>query len=294
MKQTHITSPGETSRGSFQKRITGRKAALILALLAAVLLCCACHNPFLLEDAEPAPEGGDTAGIENEAADEENTAAPSGEDDKKASMEGFIVCLDPGHGIAGASKQEPVSPKSSETKPAYVSGAAGNAQTEEELNLAVAEILKEKLEADGATVIMTRTTHEATVSNIERAEIANEAGADLCVRIHADGSENKSTHGISVLVPEGSLLGTPSIIEPSRAAAEAVHDALIDATGAEDHGIVARTDMTGFNWSEVPVILVEMGFLSNDEEDAKMATDEYRETLAEGMYRGIRDWLLKE
>ena len=148
--------------------------------------------------------------------------------------------------------------------------------------------------ADGATVIMTRTAHEATVSNIERAEMANEAGANLCVRIHADGSDNKSIHGISVLVPEGNLLGTPAIVEPSRSAGEAVHDALIDATGAEDHGIVERTDLTGFNWSEVPVILVEMGFLSNDEEDAKLATDEYREILAEGMHQGIRNWLMNK
>ena len=262
----------------------------ILALAATVLW--GCQNPFLLDDTEPLPEG------EAPAAEDmqDSSGAEGGEagTDEAGALQGFTICLDPGHGITSASRQEAVSPKSSETKPAYVSGASGNAQTEEELNLAVAEKLRDKLEASGATVIMTRTTHEAEVSNIERAEMANDAGADLCVRIHADGSENKSIHGISVLVPAGSLLGTPSIIEPSRAAAESVHDALIDVTAAEDHGIVERTDMTGFNWSQVPVILVEMGFLSNDEEDVKMATDEYREALAEGMYRGIRDWLLDQ
>ena len=120
----------------------------------------------------------------------------------------------------------------------------------------------------------------------------DDEGSSLTV--DADGSDNKSIHGISVLVPEGNLLGTPAIVEPSRSAGEAVHDALIDATGAEDHGIVVRTDLTGFNWSEVPVILVEMGFLSNDEEDAKLATDEYREILAEGMHQGIRNWLMNQ
>ena len=52
-----------------------------------------------------------------------------------------------------------------------------------------------------------------------------------------------------------------------------------------------REDLTGFNWSEVPVILVEMGFLSNSEEDEKMSTDSYREKLAEGISNGIEKWL---
>ena len=293
MKKQRMTKrSGGRPRGVFQRnhRVFGLAAAMLLA----VILCCGCHNPFLLEDVDTAPADEPETGT----AVEESSQTPStGEvvpEESSGSLTGFTICLDPGHGIASASKQEAVSPKSSETKPAYVSGAVGNSQTEEEVNLAVAEKLKAKLEADGATVIMTRTTHEATVSNIERAEMANEAGANLCVRIHADGSDNKSIHGISVLVPEGNLLGTPAIVEPSRSAGEAVHDALIAATGAEDHGIVVRTDLTGFNWSEVPVILVEMGFLSNDEEDAKLATDEYREILAEGMHQGIRNWLMNQ
>ena len=120
--------------------------------------------------------------------------------------------------------------------------------------------MKNKLEALGAEVIMTRTKHDVAVSNIERAEIANDANADICIRIHADGTENSSANGFSILVPSGDLLGNPSIIEPSREAAEAVETSLSESTGARDRGIVEREDLTGFNWSEVPVILVEMGF----------------------------------
>ncbi len=87
------------------------------------------------------------------------------------------------------------------------------------------------------------------------------------------------------------MLGNPSIIEPSREAAEAVETSLSESTGARDRGIVEREDLTGFNWSEVPVILVEMGFLSNSEEDEKMSTDSYREKLAEGISNGIEKWL---
>lgn len=284
MKQKKMNCPGNRSRGVF------RTGAVLLTLLL-VLVMSGCQNPFLLEEVDPEPASEQDA-AQGEAVASPETGEAVTEADGEGELTGFTICLDPGHGITSESKQEAVSPLSSETKPAYVSGAVGNSQTEEELNLAVAEKLKAKLEAKGASVIMTRTTHEATVSNIERAEMANEAGADLCVRIHADGSDNPAIHGISVLVPAGSLLAAPEITEPSRAAAQSVHDAMIEATGAEDHGLVERTDLTGFNWSKVPVILVEMGFLSNAGEDAKMATEEYRETLAEGMFRGIRDWLL--
>lgn len=213
------------------------------------------------------------------------------ENEEAGSLLGKVVCLDPGHGITSESGQEKMSPLSDETKPAYVSGASGEYQTEEELNLAVANMIRNRLEELGAKVIMTRTENEATVSNIERAEIANEAQADLCVRIHADGADDPDARGFSILIPGGDNLGTPAIVEPSRDAAEAVEKALAEETGARDRGIVEREDMTGFNWSEVPVILVEMGFLSNPEEDQAMSTDSYRKKLADGITRGIESWL---
>lgn len=206
-------------------------------------------------------------------------------------LSGKVICLDPGHGITSQSKQERISPNSSETKSAYVSGASGEYQTEEELNLAVSKLVKNKLEDLGAKIIMTRTSHNIAVSNIERAEMANEADADICVRIHADGIEDSSVHGFSILVPAGDLLGTPSIVAPSREAAEFVEEALTEIIDAKNRGIVEREDLTGFNWSEVPVILVEMGFLSNPEEDEKMATEEYREKIAEGIANGVKNWL---
>lgn len=138
---------------------------------------------------------------------------------------------------------------------------------------------------------MTRETSEATVSNIERAQIANEANADLCIRIHADGTEESSAHGISTLIPAGNLLGSPEIIEPSREAAECIQRALVEETGAQDRGLVERSDLTGFNWSEVPVVLVEMGFLSNPEEDQKLSTEAYRKQVADGIADGAQEWL---
>ncbi len=151
-------------------------------------------------------------------------------------LSGMIVCLDPGHGVTTASKQEAVSPLSDQTKPAYVSGASGKQISESELNLQAAFRLRDQLESMGATVILTRETVEATVSNIERAQIANDAGADVCIRIHADGIDNPSVHGVSVLIPTGKLLGTPSIEAPSAALGELMVNAVAAQTGAKNRG----------------------------------------------------------
>lgn len=202
----------------------------------------------------------------------------------------MVICLDPGHGVTNARAQEAVSPLSSETKPAYVSGASGKQTTEAELNLAVALKLRDKLEAMDATVILTRETVEATVSNIERARIANEANADVCIRIHADGIDDPNVHGVSVLVPTGKLLGTPSIEAPSAELGRLMADAVAARTGAKNRGTTERSDLTGFNWSEVPCVLLEMGFLSSPAEEAAMLDPTYQDKIAEGVAEALVEW----
>ena len=205
-------------------------------------------------------------------------------------LSGMIVCLDPGHGVTTASKQEAVSPLSDQTKPAYVSGASGKQISESELNLQAAFRLRDQLESMGATVILTRETVEATVSNIERAQIANDAGADLCIRIHADGIDNPSVHGVSVLIPTGKLLGTPSIEAPSAALGELMVNAVAAQTGAKNRGTTERSDLTGFNWSEVPCVLLEMGFLSNPDEETAMMNPAYQDKIAAGVAEALTQW----
>ncbi len=80
------------------------------------------------------------------------------------------------------------------------------------------------------------------------------------------------------------------IVQPSQAAGECVLNAALAATGAKNNGIVQRSDLTGFNFAEVPTILIEMGFLSNPDEDARMETEEYRDKLAQGICNGIIDY----
>jgi len=202
------------------------------------------------------------------------------------SFEGAIsVCIDAGHGITSRKEKEYVSPDSKEKKAANVSGTAG----EEEFNLEIAMRLKSKLEQNGIRVDMTRTEHECDKSNIERAEQGNES--DYCIRIHADGSSSSSAHGISVLVPAKSYYGDESFVPESKAMAQSVLDCLISETGAKNNGVVTRSDLTGFNWSKVPVILVECGFMTNPAERELLESDEYKDKITNGIAKGFLNYI---
>ncbi|HHV98547.1 MAG TPA: hypothetical protein GXX36_03075 [Clostridiaceae bacterium] len=202
-------------------------------------------------------------------------------------LKGFTICVDAGHGIADYSKMEAVAPNSQETKPAFAAGTRGINQTEEQLNLKVAKKLEQKLKELGADVYMTRTEAKTEMSNIDRAEFANSINADLMIRIHADGSSNKNTRGISMLVPTNDYINNASLVEKSERAGKIILEEVIARTGAVNRGIIKRSDLTGFNWSKVPVILIEMGFMSNPEEDRLLETDEYQNKIVQGIVNGM-------
>ena len=201
-----------------------------------------------------------------------------------------VIVIDAGHGINSYNKQEPIAPDSGEMKNAFAGGTRGKNQTEEELNLSVALKLQAVLEEMGAKVYMTRTEHNCDMTNIDRAELGNSVNADLNLRIHADGSENSGIHGVSVLVPGTQYISDSDLIGKSRKIGECVLSEFVKETGAADRGISVRNDLTGFNWSKVPVILVEMGFMTNPDEDALMETDDYQNKMVNGIVNGLENY----
>lgn len=200
-----------------------------------------------------------------------------------------VVVIDPGHQAQGDSGLEPIGPGSSDRKAKVTDGTSGVATgiAESELVLSVSLKLRDSLTDHGITVLMTRTSENVNISNIERAQIANHAQADLFVRIHADGSDNPSTAGVHVLYPAVVEGWTDDIASASQKAASLAQRELIAATGAIDRGTDARTDMTGFNWSDVPVILPEIGFMTNPSEDRLLATAAYQDKIVKGLTRAI-------
>ncbi len=207
--------------------------------------------------------------------------------------EGKVIVVDAGHQAKGNSEKEPVGP-GSETLKAKVSSGTRGCSTgiyEYVLNLDIALMLQAELESRGYTVIMTRTTHDVNMSNIERATIANEANADAFIRIHANGSENSSVQGAETLCQTKNNPWNGSLYEESKALAGYVLDEMCAATGAKKRKIWETDTMSGINWCQVPVTIVEMGYMSNAEEDELLSTQEYREKMVQGIANGIDKYI---
>jgi len=207
-------------------------------------------------------------------------------------LEHFVVCIDPGHQGASNLDLEPIGPGSTDMKEKVRGGATGveTRIPEYQTVLEISLRLRDLLEDQGIEVVMVRISNDVDISNAERAGIANQAGSDLFVRVHADSSVDPGPNGVSTLYPAGNSWVSP-IEGRSRAAASAVQAAVVATTGARDRGLATRSDITGFNWSKVPVVLVECGFLSNPTEDKLLNSEAYQEKLAQGLVDGILAYL---
>ena len=203
--------------------------------------------------------------------------------------EQYIICIDPGHQTKGDMSEEPVAPGSSEKKFKVSWGTQGVATKipEYELTLSASKILKKDLEQMGFKVIMTRETNDVNITNSERAIFANDNNVDLVIRIHADGSDDSSTTGASLHIPSQDSQYTSKIYPESNECAKLI-SLQMKQDGFKVNNIYQRSDLTGFNWSKVPVVLVEMGFMSNPEEDQKMAETSYQEKMMKSVAEGAQ------
>jgi N-acetylmuramoyl-L-alanine amidase len=205
-------------------------------------------------------------------------------------LSGKTICIDAGHGLTKKKYNEKIAPTSTKTKPAFVSGTKGAKYTEEQLNLIVALKLQKALEELGARIVMTRETHETTLSNIDRAKLANESKADIMIRIHADAGPSASVAGMSVLVPGPEYQKNPGVVQKSKTLGEMILKNCVAETGAKNRGITVHSDMTGLNWPEMPVIILEMGFMTNKQEDALLSTPAYQDKIVAGIEKGVLEY----
>ena len=202
-----------------------------------------------------------------------------------------LVTIDAGHQQKGIKETEPNGPGSSAQKAKLSSGTAGKVTRvpEYQLNLTVSLALREELLNRGYSVYMIRITNDAPVSNKERAEMANAVGADIFLRIHANGSEDPSVRG-AMMVCQSSANPSTQQYEFSSRLSEMILQGYCQETQIPQKkgSAIWETDtMTGINWCKVPSSTLEMGYMSNSEDDLAMAEDGFALAAARGIADGV-------
>ncbi|MDO5520430.1 MAG: N-acetylmuramoyl-L-alanine amidase [bacterium] len=201
-----------------------------------------------------------------------------------------IIGLDAGHQAHQNKGLEPIGPGSKTKKPKVSSGTSGVATkvNEYELNLTVAKKLRTELENRGYKVIMTRTSHKVNISNKERALLLNKHHCDLVIRLHADGSDNSRETGASTLYTSThNRYVKKSLSKKNKRLATTILTSYCKETKIKNRGAVPRDDLTGNNYSKVPTIVLEMGFMSNAKEDRNMQKSSTQKKMVNGISNGI-------
>lgn len=216
------------------------------------------------------------------------TANNGGENDDENSKPKTIV-IDPGNQQSLNASTEPVGPGSEETKVGANVGVVGAAQgtTEYSLNLTYALALKQELEERGYTVTLTRESNDTNITNKERAELANASGAEAFIRIKMNYSTNDALTGVMASTMTSESPYNSELYEESQLLATRLLQGVTESTGATNHGIYETDSLTAVNWSDIPVAVIELGYLSNEGEEANLLDADYQAKVIKGLADGI-------
>ena len=247
--------------------------------------------------AEPTSEATQTPEIAEVTP--EITEAPT--EEPYLPLKGLTVGIDPGHQAKANLDKEPCAPWSADANPSVndhtmktktTAGTEGKFSKVPEyiVTLDISLKIRDKLASLGATVVMTRETHDVDISNVERAKICNDANCDVVIRIHCNGADNPDVSGVEAWI-RGAGDNTPEYRELSeyeRKLADELLAYFVNSTDAKKRNVNKSDSYTGLNWSTVPSIILECGFMSNKDEDMLLVTDDYQNKIADG----IADWLI--
>ena len=274
---------------------------ILLAIVCAILLAGFAYKKYkgILPEEDTSEQADDSVTEEDKTTSDQTDTDKEQKQDSAVSdvtteepaANSHVVVIDPGHQGQGDSTTEPNGPGSSTMKARVAGGTHGTTTGvyEYQLTLAISQQLQAELEKRGYTVYLTRTSHDVNISNKDRADVANNNHADAFLRIHANGSENSSANGIMTICPTANnpYPSCQAVYDASKRLSTAILDQMVSATGAKKEYVWETDSMSGINWSQVPVSIIEMGYMTNPDEDTKMADPSYQDLLVKGIANGL-------
>lgn len=278
-----------------EERKMERKRVLMIISLFLWGICLLVAGIGVWKAATSAPDSSQSQSSEND--NKKNSNKKTKTEDKPTSQVqrpagptgGHVICIDPGHQSSGDSTPEPNGPGSATMKARVTGGTSGRTTgvPEYQLNLAIGLQLQQELQARGYTVYMTRTSHDVNISNKERAEYATSVGAEITVRLHANGAENTGLSGALALSPSAGNPYVAHLANASQTLSRCVLNAYCSATGMNNQGVQANDTMTGINWCTMPVTILEMGYMTNPNDDCNMQDRGFQYNMVQGIANGI-------
>ncbi|HEY5584611.1 MAG TPA: N-acetylmuramoyl-L-alanine amidase [Ruminiclostridium sp.] len=281
-----------------------KKCIKVISMAIAILVLAGCANqspkPELSENSLKEsgmklsiPKAGDVGKTATNKSGRTTSSKVVTNKEKKL-LEGLTICIDAGHGktTKSTNKKEPIAPNSKILKAAVASGTSGvyTKISEESLNLTISEKLKKELSDKGAKIIMIRETSKCDLTNVERTKLWNSSGADFTIRIHGNGINDSKVSGVLMMVPGDKYIKDKDMLSKSAQAGQYILAGVLKYTKAKSRGTVKSTDLTGFNWSKIPVVLLEMGFMTNPQEDKLLSTDSYQNKIVAGIVEGVEKY----
>ncbi len=258
--------------------MTGVIAAVMAALISAASVLGAADCSQIIQEAEVRIQ-------------QEELLAQEQREKEEASA--FLIAIDPGHQGHANLGQEPIGPGASSTKNKVAAGTSGRATgvPEYQLTLDVSLKLRDVLLEKGYEVLMIREDNDVDISNAERAKMANEAEADVFIRIHANGSDSSSANGAMTICQTSSNPYNSEYYVDSKRLSELVLDAYTEETGIRSERVWETDTMSGINWCTVPVTILELGYMTNPDEDRKMQDPDFQDDMVRGIVSGIEAFL---
>ncbi len=244
-------------------------------------------------DANDGSEG-ETQTPDDDADDPEGENEAEGEDenpgDKPAN--GIKIAIDAGHQKKANSETEPIGPGSDKTRAKVTWGTEG-VQThipEYELTLAVAEKIRDELESRGYEVVMIREDSDVNIPDSQRALTANTSGAKAVLHIHGNADDRPEIKGIMAFVPSKDNPFSGAYHDESASFAEKILSSMETELSAKNWGVIDNDTLSTLNYTKIPAVHLEVGYMTNKDEDALLADDEYRTRIAKAVADGIDEY----